>query len=306
MNWTALRFAFRRQRLELVLFSLVLIALIGLATWMAVSISALGLEDCYVEPARVAEEECTRRFTALNQIAQPTPILQAMAVFAAPVAGVFLGATILAREVESGTAMFAWTFSTSRARWLVGRLLPAATILLVLALAAGSAVDAVYAASLPIVPIESNLIDFQVRGPLVAGRALLAFAASLLVGALVGRLLPSLLLSLVLSGALIAASMWFAQSYALRDPGVEPGPGGVIVGSLYRAPNGEVLDGTQAVERLDQFGDGELFEVYETIDLGVPGSRSIATVATVMGVLGAVIAGLTSMTLAAVNRRRPY
>src|SRR3990172_11411499 len=84
LNWTALRFAVRRQRLELVLLSLVLLALIGLATWMALSISALGLGDCYVEPSRVADEECTRRFTELNQIAQAMPLLQAMAVFAPP------------------------------------------------------------------------------------------------------------------------------------------------------------------------------------------------------------------------------
>lgn len=306
MNWTALRFAVRRQRLELVLLSLVLLALIGLATWMALSISALGLGDCYVEPSRVADEECTRRFTELNQIAQAMPILQAMAVFAPPMAGVFLGATILAREVESGTAMFAWTFSPSRTRWLVGRLVPAATTLLVLSLAAGAAIDAVYAASFPIVPIDSSLVDFQLRGPLLAARALLAFAASLFVGAVAGRLLPSLLLSIIVSGALIAGSMSLAQAYALRDPEVEPGPGGMLVGSLYRAPNGEVLDGTQAVERMEEFGDGELFEVYEIIDLGVPGSRSIAIVTTIIGVVGVVIAVLTSMTVATVNRRRPY
>jgi hypothetical protein len=306
LNWTALRFALRRQRLELVLFSLVLLSLIGLATWMAVGISALGLEDCYVEPARVAAEECTRRFMELSRIAQAMPIVQALAVFAPPLAGVFLGATILAREVESGTAIFAWTFSASRTRWLVGRVLPAATLLLVLCLAAGAAVDTVYASSFPIVPIEASLVDFQLRGPLLAARALLAFAASVLVGAVVGRLLPSLLLSIVVSGALIAGSMWLAQSFAMREPVAEPGPGGLLVGSLYRAPNGEVLDGTQAVERMEEFGDGELFEVYEIIDLGVPGSRSIAIVTTVLGAITVVILALGGMTLATVNRRRPY
>ena len=149
MNLTVVRFALRRQRLELVLFSLILLALAGLASWVALSIFSLHLADCYVEPARATAEECARRSQRLGEVTGAMPIVQGLAVFVPPVAGLFLGATVVSREVEAGTAMFAWSFGVSRTRWLLTRVVPVALIVVVLAVAAGAAVDAVYAAAYP-------------------------------------------------------------------------------------------------------------------------------------------------------------
>ncbi len=54
-------------------------------------------------------------------------------------AGMFLGAPLVAREIETGTARFAWSQGTGRARWLVATVLPVA--LIVMATATGLAVE---------------------------------------------------------------------------------------------------------------------------------------------------------------------
>ncbi len=53
------------------------------------------------------------------------------------IAGVSVGVPLVCREVEDGTAVFAWTQGIPKARWLLGKMLPAAGVLGLAALAFG-------------------------------------------------------------------------------------------------------------------------------------------------------------------------
>lgn len=52
-------------------------------------------------------------------------------------AGIFLGAPLVARETETGTTRFTWAQGASRTRWLIARVVPAAALLAVTAVALG-------------------------------------------------------------------------------------------------------------------------------------------------------------------------
>lgn len=52
-------------------------------------------------------------------------------------AGMFLGAPLLAREIETGTARFAWSQGAGRIRWLIATVIPVALILLGIAAGLG-------------------------------------------------------------------------------------------------------------------------------------------------------------------------
>lgn len=111
--------------------------------------------------------------------------------------GAFLGAPLLARELETGTFRFAWTQECGRSRWLVAKLVP-----LALGVTAASAALSVMTWWYLEPFIGSGLIsgirspEFNVRGVDFAAWALVAFAIGVFSGALVRRALPAIFISL--------------------------------------------------------------------------------------------------------------
>ncbi|TMC07851.1 MAG: hypothetical protein E6J41_15395 [Chloroflexi bacterium] len=122
-------------------------------------------------------------------------------------AGMFLGAPLLARDLEQGTYRLVWTQGTTRGRWLAAKLVfalavvvPAAALLGVLTaalvtipqetLSNGTTMDAV--------PIWNY---FDVSGPALAGYVVFAFALGVAAGAVVGRTYPAMALTLVVYAA---------------------------------------------------------------------------------------------------------
>lgn len=294
-----LRLTLGRHRWELIAMAVMLLAVSGLAVWLAVTISRLDIQTCLAAFDHPSAH-CRDVLATYQQAQSLMPALQVGAVFAPPLAGFFLGAPFVAREIEDGTAVFAWSFAGARTRWLLTRVLIVLVPLAVLSLVVGSSVDAVYAAALPQVSIDHILVDYQIRGPVVMGHAVLAFAASLFVGALVGRLLPSLLLAAALSVALIGGAMYLADTIDHRDPVVSPPPGSLLVYSLYRLPDGRVVGA-------DALTDAEWEQqLFEAIDYGIPGDRAVLLVSRTLGIYLLVSLGLVLATAAVVERRRPY
>jgi hypothetical protein len=100
--------------------------------------------------------------------------------------GVFVGAPLIAREVEQGTHKLIWTQAASRSRWLAVKL----GLLLALTVAAA----AVFTALMtwwrwPLDQLEghfaTNVFDFE--GPVVTGYAVFAFALGTAAGAVLRR-----------------------------------------------------------------------------------------------------------------------
>jgi ABC-2 family transporter protein len=105
--------------------------------------------------------------------------------------GAFWGAPLIARELEAGTHLLAWTQSITRGRWLA--------LKLGIAAAAAIAATAVFSASftwwsIPLDQIGNRIgtANFGQRGVAPVAYALFALALGTLMGALIRRTLPAM------------------------------------------------------------------------------------------------------------------
>lgn len=184
MTWLAWRQL--RSQSAVAAFCLVAVA-------VAVVLTGLHLHSVYdtvVLPC-AAHADCnavTAHFKGLD--AQLAALLSALATAAPVLFGVFLGAPLVARELEVGTYRLAWTQSVTRTRWIATRLGLAA---LVAAVLVGLLSWAVTWWQHPFDLVNVALWnDFDQRDLVPAAYAVFAVALGALLGALVRRTLVAM------------------------------------------------------------------------------------------------------------------
>lgn len=130
----------------------------------------------------------------MQPVARDTPYSAMIFLFNVSVAvplvlGVFYGAACLARETEQSTHVLAWTQTTTRRRWLLGKV----------AVAVGSAVaiEAAVAAlatwwSGPLLHNRFQPLNFDIEGIAPVAHALFAVALGIAAGAFFRRMLPAI------------------------------------------------------------------------------------------------------------------
>jgi hypothetical protein len=129
--------------------------------------------------------------------------------------GAFLGAPVLARELETGTFRYAWTQGFGRWRWTIAKLLPLA----VLVTAAAGVFSLIFSwyyqpffADGQSGPLAA--IVFDLRGIDFAAWTLAAFAIGALAGMLIRRVVPAIVATLVVyAGLALATGMFLRQHY---------------------------------------------------------------------------------------------
>ena len=130
-------------------------------------------------------------------------------VFLPGVVGVFAGAPVLARELETGTFRYTWTQGVGRMRWAVAVLVPGALGVAVIVGAFGLLVSW---HNQPLV--DSGVVQrlhttvFPVTGIAGAGWALAGFGLGVLAGMLCRRVLPALV---------TAFGAWFGLAYLASE-----------------------------------------------------------------------------------------
>jgi hypothetical protein len=180
-------------------------------------------------------------------------------------AGTFIGAPLLSRELESGTVRFAWTQQAGRRRWLLGKLL---------FLAAGSAL---VTAALGLLgmwaagPFESagdasgwQQTQFARTGLMLPAWTLLGLAIGVFCGIAIPRVVAAMATTLIVVGGLTALNAWRLHDWILMIAprvihgavvGVPQGPlnvfatqgdeqnvnGSWLVGGYYTGPGGKRL-----------------------------------------------------------------
>ncbi len=128
---------------------------------------------------------------------------------AALLAGMFLGAPLLPREIQEGTAKLAWTQAASRNRWLLAQVLPLAGLLALAALAIGAEFgwwlspfpQSTIGQSRPWSPWWPLL--FNLNPLLLAGWVVFAFTFGVFLGAAIRRTLPAMAATLACYGAVL-------------------------------------------------------------------------------------------------------
>jgi hypothetical protein len=162
--------------------------------------------------------------------------------------GVFVGAPVLARELETGTFRFAWTQGCGRVRWTIAKL-----VLLAGALAAAAAAFSMLFSWYYHPFLAQGLtteflpVIFNLRGVDFAAWTLIAFTISAFAGAVIRRTVPAMAAALatwiVLDMATIIALRPHYEA-ALASNGSSP-PSGWGLGQYYTGPGGQrVTTGT--------------------------------------------------------------
>ncbi|WP_030393831.1 MULTISPECIES: ABC transporter permease [Kitasatospora] len=144
-----------------------------------------------------------------------TAFLAVLLVLLPVLAGVFLGAPLVAREVENGTHRLVWTQGISRRRWILTKfgLVGAVTLVLSVGYALGAAWW--------LEPLADNglgrlrYLVFDVQGIAPIGYTLFAVALGILAGTVARRVLPAMGISLTAFIAVRALVELFARPYFL-------------------------------------------------------------------------------------------
>ena len=232
--------------------------------------------------------------------------------------GLILGAPLMARELERGTAALPWTLSGSRRRWLLSRMTILAVVLLAALIPAALAADRLEAAWSPFVDPARSFLDDNYRGAIVVARGLATFGGALLAGLVLGRQLPALIVgfaaaAVMVSGGLFVMDRWYAAAaiYRVADGGSTAGDRTLDL--RLRAPDGQILTYPEAAALQPPQPDlppgainGDwISEHFTQVWLLVPGSRypDAAALQSGLMVAGGGLSALASLVL--VRRRRP-
>lgn len=202
----------RQQRVALLVSVAVFVALVGYIVWIGIALHDIydrsGLADCAAPVALSCPGEVTR----IRDVSGPVPMQLSIAAFLMPaLLAAFVGAPLVAREVEHGTHRLAWMQSVSRTRWLamktavLGALLGAGLLVL------GFLIRWAIAPMLAVGSSEMDPMAYNVTGLVPMGYGLLALAGGIATGAALGRMLTAIATSLVLF-----TGLWFGVG-ALRE-----------------------------------------------------------------------------------------
>jgi hypothetical protein len=239
--------------------------------------------------------------------ATTTGLLRSLLVAVSFAAGLFLGAPLVAREIERGTTRLAWALGPSRVRWYAARMLPILVALFGATYAAGFALDRLAASTAPELDVSNAFIEFGSRGVLLASRATFIFGVGAAVGSLLGRSLPAVIMTGVICAVGLSGGEQVHQRL-LRGEAVPvaqeiAGPGDLFVDQRFRLPDGSLVG-------YDHFNGAEPFDpdgnpTYPIVALVVPGERyrSVETREALVLAAGSAVALLLACLV--VVRRRP-
>jgi hypothetical protein len=173
--------------------------------------------------------------------------ISAAVLLAVPVlTGVFAGAPILARELDTGTFRFAWTQGAGRTRWTLARLaLPAVAVT-----AAAAAFSQLFgwffypffaarefAQASAFAPVY-----FTLTGIAFAAWTLTAFAIGALAGVLIRRVVPAMAAALAAWAGLLLATLLFLRRHyetPLTTRAGHTSPSSWVVSNWWTGPNGQ-------------------------------------------------------------------
>jgi hypothetical protein len=182
-------------------------------------------------------------------------------------AGVFVGAPLLAREYEHGTWQLAWTQSVSRRRWLVTKL---ALVVAAITLAAGSFTVLYSWWHQPFDQIDGRLgsVSFNFEGTAFTAHTLYAFAAGTLAGMLVRRTVPAMVAALAaFFAARLPIEFWLRPHLAkpltatfdpLRDQHPAAARGDWIIDHGYATASGTPLSDSAQAAMFEHARDSHL------------------------------------------------
>jgi hypothetical protein len=304
----SVRLVFRMHQFEIVAVGLIAAALVGAALYVANELNAVGYGPCAAAAAPPPTcEALGRRFFDL-QDAHASPVFAFMNLLPYAV-GLFLGAPLIARELERGTARLAWSIAPSRLRWYAWRVVPVVLFAVLVTWAAGFAVDRLVAARSPGIDLENSFDTFGQRGALVLVTAFVMVAGAIGLGTVVGRVLPTLIAALILGYFGILGVQHLHADFTAREAVIvdeaDLQPGDRFVDQFWKLPDGRIV-GWQDLEQIDPSSmTTETGPTYPIVDTVIPAARYREIEAREALILGSIGVAMLVGAGVIVTRRRP-
>lgn len=317
------RVTLKQYRLEVALATVGAMAVVLLWVYLQARLAGIVVPDSCIGSAQPsADPVCGPSINALRPAvaAIGDQILEVMRIvpFAA---GLLTGVSIVARELETGTAQTAWSLNGSRRRWLARQAVIVAAPMLLAVGAAALAAESVESLRQASLGGPAVLNVGQYGAPAII-RAASTFGLGMLLGALLGRSASALALGAMLCFVLylglgVARDQWLAQQPS------EPIPDGVTTsittGFAYRTPQGTTVAEADAMALVPPDvaaqDDGQVQPVasatwleaqgYVLVPLGVSQQTAMGWVGYDMLTFGLI--GMLSLgaTVLVIDRRRP-
>jgi hypothetical protein len=170
-------------------------------------------------------------------------------------AGVFAGAPILARELDSGTFRFAWTQGAGRTRWALARLaLPAVTV--TAAAAAFSQLFGWFFYPFFAAGQAGSFAPqyFNLTGVAFAAWTLAAFAIGVLAGVLIRRVVPAIAAAMAACTGLLLVTVFYLRPHyeapLVTRPNAAAPSSSWIISQSWTGPNGQHITNFDQIVRL--------------------------------------------------------
>jgi hypothetical protein len=221
----------------------VLVGAIGLGV-VAIVLAITGphLAQVYdtFESSCKAARDCA---TAPNPVLDSDKALQGALPFIVAIVpalvGLFFGAPLIARELETGTFRLAWTQSVTRKRWLAAKL----GLVGIVAMAIGGLLT--WMANWWASPLDAvnqdrfGVANFSLHGIAPIGYAAFAFALGVTTGVLLRRTVPAMAVTIAgFAAARVAVTYWVRPNLASPVRGSLPLSAGSGPGFLYGGSQG--------------------------------------------------------------------
>ncbi|HEY5486202.1 MAG TPA: ABC transporter permease subunit [Candidatus Limnocylindrales bacterium] len=246
---TRIRLTLKQHRFETIAITVVCLGLSAAALIEAFRLNSLNVPlSCFstgyyygpasmsiTSPADAHCQELQNSFYNLQRSVNMNAV-QLMLLLVPLLAGIVLGAPLVARELEHGTAPLSWALSGSRRRWLLGKVLAGVILLVPLMLALGLAAEVLEGALDPGVDTHAIFQNYLGRGFIVVFWALAAFAGTFALGTIFGRTMPALIVALVV--CFFARVLWEPgmARIVLRPIAVEQASSGQLFGPAFGGP----------------------------------------------------------------------
>lgn len=317
-------------RLTLKLHRIEVLAVLAGGTLLAIAAAVVALRldavgvplACFAgDPSAIsgAPVSCERPLGLFQEIErrEASRLFLVMGLF--PIAaGVLLGAPVVAREIERGTAALPWTLGGSRRKWIARRIAVLVPVLLLALVTMALAGDRLEASRLPMLDPWASFADGSNRGGVIVARGVLAFVVAVLAGLVLGRQIPALIAGVVLASVLVGAGAAVMDRWAERSavvvPLTETSNADHLVRLRYRSPDGRIVTFDEAVAGQPPRPDlppgsidGDwLDRNFEQVALVIPGPRYLEYVALHDALLGAWAAVVLGSVLVVIAHRRAW
>lgn len=206
--------SWRQHRTELLIFGGVLVCLTayllltGMQMYAAYTHVSGSLSVALCEPRQMTDDVCGRLVRSFTEKYSNDVYALRVLDLLPLLAGLFIGAPLVARDRESGTYKLAWAQGLTRTRWLTGKLVALVGFALLCAVGV-SALVAWWRA--PFHAMDSNIdaTAYVIEGAVPVAYTAFALALGVAAGALIGRIVPAMFVTLAgYLGATQAIAPW--------------------------------------------------------------------------------------------------